>query len=168
MKPNLKLSQEEGEPLADPILYRRLIGKLLYLTITRPDLSYSVNRLSQFLSCPRQPHLQAVYRILQYIKGTPGQGLFYPTNSALQLQAFADADYGICPDTRRSITGFCVFIGDSLISWKSKKQSTVSRSTAESEYRAIANMTCELVWLLYLLMDFYLAHSQLALLFCDN
>ncbi|XP_034674504.1 uncharacterized mitochondrial protein AtMg00810-like [Vitis riparia] len=133
MQPNKQLSQDDGELLTDPSMYRRLIGKLIYLTITRPDLTYSVNKLSQFLSQPRRPHLQAVYRILQYIKGSPGKGIF-----------FSDSDWAACPDSRKSVAGFCIFLGDSLISWKSKKQRTVSRSSAEAEYRAMAHVTCEL------------------------
>ena len=116
MDPNLKLSQEEGELLEDAGQYRRLIGRLLYLTITRPDLSYSVNCLSQFLAKPRIPHLQAAYRVLQYIKGTVGQGLYFAASSEVQLKTFADSDWASCPNTRRSISDFYVFIGDSLVS----------------------------------------------------
>ena len=92
MEPNLKLSQDEGDLLPDASLYRRLIGKLLYLTITRPDLSYAVNRLSQFLSQPRLPQFKAVQRVLQYVKGTPGQGLFLPSKSEVELRAYAESD----------------------------------------------------------------------------
>ena len=118
MESNLKLSKEQGNLLDDPTMYRRWIGKLLYLTITGPSLSFAVNRLSQFVTSPRQPHLFAAHRILQYVKRTPGQGSFFPASSSLQLKAFIDADWATCPDTRRSVTSFCVFIGDSLIPWK--------------------------------------------------
>ena len=142
MDPNLKLSQDDGDLIEDPTSYRRLIGKLLYLTITRPDLSYSVNRLSQFLAASRKPHLQVVFHILQYIKRTLGQRLFFSSNSKVQLKAFANSDWVSCPDTRCSISGFCVFLRTSLISWKSKKQPIVSHSFAEAEYRSMANTTC--------------------------
>ena len=115
-EPNLKLANGEGELLDDPMMYRRMIGKLLYLTITRPALSFAVNRLRQFMSSPRKPHLLVIHRVLQYIKMTPGQDIFFPSSSSLQLKAFADSDWGTCPDTRRSTTGYCVFLGDSLIS----------------------------------------------------
>ena len=118
MQQNMQLSQDDGELLTDPSMYRRLIGKLIYLTITRPDLTYSVNKLSQFLSQPRRPYLQAVYRILQNIKGSQGKGIFFSASSSLQLKAFSYSDWAAGPDSRKSVIGFCIFLGDSLISWK--------------------------------------------------
>ncbi|XP_030479282.1 uncharacterized mitochondrial protein AtMg00810-like [Cannabis sativa] len=170
MEPNIKLSTESGDLLPNPTQYHSLIGKLLYLTITRPDISFAVNKLSQFLQSPRQPHLTAATRILHYLKNSPGQGLFFHASSSspLQLKAFADADWGACLDTRRSISGYCVFLGKSLISWKSKKQPTVSRSSAEAEYRVMANATCELTWVISILKDFHTNIQLPSTLFCDN
>lgn len=159
MDSNLKLSRDDGSLLANPTSYRRLIGRLLYLTITIPDITYSVQVLSQFMSTPRQPHLDAATRILWYLKNAPGQGLFYPAACDLQLKAFCDSDWAGCIDSRKSTTGFCIFLGDSLVSWKSKKQSTVSRSSAEVEYRRMASTSCELVWILVLLRDLTVSHS---------
>lgn len=103
MEANLKLSQDIGEDVANPALYRRLVGKLLYLTITQPNLAYSVNRLSQFMSKPKEPHLKAMYKILHYLKASPRQGIFYSANYNLQLKIFSNANWGACQDNRRSI-----------------------------------------------------------------
>ncbi|KAL5537677.1 hypothetical protein UlMin_043566 [Ulmus minor] len=168
MEANLKLSADECTALSDASMYRRLLGKLLYLTLTRPDISYAVGRHSQFISHPKLPHLHAAQRILRYLKGTLGTGLFFPSNSELHLMAYTDSDWARCLDTHRSVTGFCVFMENSLVSWKSKKQHIVSRSSAEAEYRAMANTSCEITWLLALLKDFGIDHYAPALLFCDN
>lgn len=167
MDPNLKLSALDGDPLLDSGQYRRLIGRLLYLTISRPDISFAVNKLSQYMSAPRTSHLDAVHHLLRYLKSTPGTGLLFSATSALSLKAYADSDWGNCPDTRRSTTGQCVFLGESLISWKSKKQHVVSRSSAEAEYRALASAASEVQWLTTLLRDFGITIGP-TLLFCDS
>ncbi|KAG6399186.1 hypothetical protein SASPL_140662 [Salvia splendens] len=120
------LQQDEGEPLTDPTAYRRLIGRLVYLCITRPDITFAVNNLSQFLSKPCSGHMLAAEKVLKYLKSTLGHGIFYSAKSASDLSMFSDADWAACPDTRRSVSGFCLFLGSSLISWRSKKQHTVS------------------------------------------
>lgn len=116
MDPSIPLSKESGTPMPDATPYRELIGRLLYLTITRPDITFSVHRLSQFLSAPTDIHMQSAHRIIRYLKSNPGQGLFYSSDSETCLNAFVDADWATCPDTRRSVTGFCVYLGSSLIS----------------------------------------------------
>ncbi|WVZ09203.1 hypothetical protein V8G54_013733 [Vigna mungo] len=148
--------------------YRRLIGKLIYLTTTCPDITFAVNHLSQFMSAPTTVHQQATNRILRYLKGTPGTGIHLPSTSTIQLKAFCDSDWATCPDTRRSVTGFTVYLGNSLISWRSKKQPTVSRSSSEAEYRSLASTICELQWLTYMLHDLHVDYTSPALIYCDN
>ncbi|KAM6596869.1 hypothetical protein CsatA_007393 [Cannabis sativa] len=168
MDPRTKLDDQQGELLANPSEYRQLIGKLLYLTLSRPDITFAVNNLSQFMSAPRTPHMQAVSHLLRYLKGSPGQGLLYPANSSMHLRGFSDSDWASCPVTRRSTTGFCIFLGDCLISWKTKKQPTISKSSAEAEYRALAATTSEITWLQYLLQDFQIPQHKPAFIYCDN
>ncbi|RVW25594.1 Retrovirus-related Pol polyprotein from transposon TNT 1-94 [Vitis vinifera] len=153
MDPNVKLVPGQGEPLGDPGRYQRLVGKLNYLTITRPDISFPVSVVSQFLQSPCDSHWDAVIRILRYIKSTPGQGVLYENRGHTQVVGYTDADWAGSPTDRRSTSGYCVFIGGNLISWKSKKQDVVARSSAEAEYRAMALATCELIWLRHLLQD---------------
>jgi hypothetical protein len=106
-----------------------------------------------------------VLKLLKYLNSCPGKGLFFPRDSALQLFGFSDAD---CLDFRRSISGQCFFRGKSLISWRTKKQLTVSKSSSEAEYRALAAAACELQWLLYLLQDLQVKTTKLPMLYCDN
>ncbi|XP_017416389.2 uncharacterized mitochondrial protein AtMg00810-like [Vigna angularis] len=159
---------KEDSYLDDLGPYRRLIGKLLYLTNTRPDLCFSVNLLSQFMQSPTDYHYRAIQHILRYLKSKPSEGLFFSADSHMQLKAFSDSDWATCPNTRRSTTGFCIFLGSSLIYWKSKKQKTVSRSSTEAEYRALAATVCEIQWLCYLLHDFQIKESGTPALYCDN
>ncbi|CAM8974249.1 unnamed protein product [Rhodiola kirilowii] len=132
------LSLSKADPMSEPMVYGRLIGKLIYLTITRPDLSYAVHVLSQFIQSPTVEHLRAAHRVLRYIKAAPAQGLFFSASSSLTAVAFCDADWGACTITRRSMTGYCILLGGCIVSWKTKKQAVVSRSSAELEYRALA------------------------------
>ncbi|KAK9913516.1 hypothetical protein M0R45_037329 [Rubus argutus] len=124
-----KLSNK-GEPLKDPAAYRRLVGRLIYLTITRPDITYSVHILNRFMHEPHRPHMDAALRVVRYLKSSPGQSLLLRSNSNMNLRAFCDSDWAGYPITRRSTTGYCVFLGDSLISWSTKRQKTVSLSSA--------------------------------------
>lgn len=168
MEPGSHLFHDDSGEFPDVPAYRRLVGRLRYLTTTRPDISFATQQLSQFLSHPTNAHFRAAQRVLKYLKGSPGKGLLFSHSSSLTLSGFSDADWAGCPDTRRSISGFCFFIGHSLISWKSKKQVTIARSSSEAEYRALAFASCELQWLTFLLRDLHVQCSKPAVLYCDN
>ncbi|GAV61385.1 hypothetical protein CFOL_v3_04912 [Cephalotus follicularis] len=165
---NVKLRPSDGTPLPDPTLYRQLVGSLIYLTVTRPDIAYAVHLVSQFMSAPRTTHFSAVLRILRYLKGTLFHGLHFSSESSLALHAFCDADWAGDPTDRHSTTGYCFFLGTSLISWRSKKQTVVSRSSTEAEYRALADATSELLWIRWLLQDMSVSQSTSTPIYCDN
>ena len=129
---NRLLNSHDGQPLSDVTIYRQLVGSLIYLTVTRPDISFAVHVVNQFMAAPRSPHYAAVLRILRYLKGTIFDGLNFSSHSSLTLQTYLDADWASDPTNRRSTTGYCFFIGDSLISWRSKKQIVVAGSSTEA------------------------------------
>ncbi|KAK2999604.1 hypothetical protein RJ639_023297 [Escallonia herrerae] len=168
MEQNHSLALAGGPLLSDPGPYRRLIGHLVYLTITRPDICYAVHVLSQFMQSHRSQHWDAALRVLRYLKAAPGQGLFLPSDSPLQIYAFCDSDWASCPLTRRSVTGYFVSLGNSPISWRTKKQPTVSRSSAKAEYRSMVVTICELTWLKSFLLSLGVHHDRPMRLFCDN
>ncbi|KAJ9548017.1 hypothetical protein OSB04_020560 [Centaurea solstitialis] len=179
MLPTRKLLPEDGDPMKDPERYRRLVGKLNCLTVTRPDTSFTVSVLSQFMAAPYTGHWDAALRVLRYLKTTPGLGILYSDQGHCRVGAFteegdgrisgfSDADWAGCPISRRSTTGYCVFVGGNLVSWKSKKQHTVSRSSAESEYRAMADVTSKIIWVRRLLMELGVVFNNLMRLYCDS
>ena len=164
----LHLSTKDVPKLPDPEVYRRIIGKLLYLNLTRPDISYAVQQLSQFLQEPAQPHYDAALHVLKYLKGTLNVGLFYKANTPIQLTAYSDADWGTCSFSAKSLSGYAIFLGSSLVSWKTKKQKTVSKSSAEAEYRSMSYTTSEIIWLEGLLQDLHITVPRPINLYCDN
>ncbi|KAI3678432.1 hypothetical protein L6452_37724 [Arctium lappa] len=165
---NLHLAPNAGPPLHDPTLYRQLVGSLVYLTVTRPDIAYAVHTVSQFMSAPCSDHYVVVLRILRYLKGTMFHGLHFKSTSSLTLRGFSDTDWNSDMTDRRSTTGYCFFLGDSLISWQSKKQSLTARSSTEAEYRSLADTAQELVWLRWLLSDMGAPQQSPTPLWCDN
>ncbi|XP_019433441.1 PREDICTED: uncharacterized protein LOC109340258 [Lupinus angustifolius] len=139
----IKLHENSGPIHPNPTAYKRLLGMLIYLSHTRPAISYVVSHLSQFLSKPIIEYYNARLRILRYLKTAHGKGLFFSSKTNISLKGFSDSDWGACIDTRRSVTCYYFYIGESLILWKSKRQRTVSRSSKEAEYRVLALVGCE-------------------------
>jgi hypothetical protein len=168
MDPNLKFSIESGDLLPNPSMYQRLVGRLIYLTKTIPDLTFAVSVVSQFMHASRTAHLDAVYHILRYLKTSPGLGLFYFSGHQLGLSCFTDVDYAGSQTDKCSTTGLSTFYGNHLIFWKSKKQAVVFRSSAEAEYRAMAQGTCEILWLRSILNELGFTEKDSSQLFCDN
>nr|XP_020181715.1 uncharacterized mitochondrial protein AtMg00810-like [Aegilops tauschii subsp. strangulata] len=146
-----KLAATVGPSVADPTEYRSLAGALQYLTFMRPDIAYAVQQVCLHMHDPREQHLAAIKCILRYVKGMLSHGLQLYSTSPDSMIAYTDADWAGCPETQCSTSGFCVYLGDNLISWPSKRQHTVSRSSAEAEYRAVANAVAEASWLRQLL-----------------
>ena len=145
----------DGVLVADPTHFHSIAGTLQYLTFTHPDLTYAVQQVCLYMHDPREPHLAAMKRILRYIQGTLDLGFHLLRTSTADLTVYTDADWAGCPDTRRSTSSYGVFLGDNLISWSSKRQATVSRSSVEAEYRAVANGVAEVCWLRQLLHELH-------------
>ncbi|XP_052299567.1 retrovirus-related Pol polyprotein from transposon RE1 isoform X1 [Citrus sinensis] len=148
--------------------YQRLVGKLIYLSHTRPDIAFAVSVISQFMHSPCKEHLEAVYKVLKYLKKTPGKGLLFKKNNNLQVEVYTDADWAGSVIDRRSTSGYCTFVGGNLVTWRSKKQSVVARSSAEAEFRAVAHGICELLWLKKLLEELKIIIDVPMKLYCDN
>ncbi|KAI5327629.1 hypothetical protein L3X38_027025 [Prunus dulcis] len=166
-KPHCQLLASEGDSLSDPTIYRSIVGALQYLTFTRLDLCYAVNTVCQYMTQPSYLHFQLVKRILRYIHGTLDHGLNF-TSGSWDLHAYSDADWASDVNTRRSTTGFVVYLGNNPISWQSKKQSSVSRSSTEAEYRALANTAADLAWIRQVLLDLRIFLPQPPTIHCDN
>ena len=162
-----RLRKDDGILLSDPTHFRSLVGGLQYLTFTRPDLSYAVNHICQFMHQPTDQHLIAAKRILRYVQGSLDHGLSFRP-SPLSLTAYTDSDWAGDPMDRRSTTGLIVFLGHNPITWQSKKQPTVSRSSTEAEYKALANCTADLAWVCMILNDLGVFLHSLPTVWCDN
>jgi histone deacetylase 1/2 len=165
-----KLSAYEGDALGldDSTRYRSMVGALQYLTLTRPDISFSVNKVCQYLHAPTTTHWTAIKRIIRYLKSTIPAGLTFTKSSSTLISAFSDADWAGCVDDRRSTGGFAIFLGSNLISWSARKQPTVSRSSIEAEYKSLANATAEVIWLETLLKELGIKLSERPCMWCDN
>jgi len=162
------LDNDEERVTTDKGQYQRLVGKLIYLAHTRPDIAYAVSVVSQFMHNPKDSHLQAVYRLLRYLKSTTGKGILYKKHENLKLECYTDADYAGDITDRRSTSGYCTLLGGNLVTWRSKKHNVVSRSSAEAEFRSMALGICELLWIKIILEDLRIKWEEPMRLYCDN
>jgi len=165
---NIKLRPDVGAPLHDPTIYMKLIGKLNFLPNTQPDIAFLVQHLSQFLQHPREPHLAGTMHVLRYLQAKPSLGVFLSNSPTFDLQAYCDADWASCSHSRRSVSGFVVFFGSTLLTWKSKKQTTILLSSAEAEYRSMRRVVAELSWLSRLLHELTITNITSIPVKCDN
>ncbi|KAL0542592.1 hypothetical protein IC582_017662 [Cucumis melo] len=165
---NCKLGNSDDQVPVDKEQYQRLVGKLIYLSHTRPDISFAVSVVSQFMQAPYEKHMEAVNRILRYLKNTPGKGLMFRKTNRKTIEAYTDSDWAGSVIDRKSTSGYCTFVWGNLVTWRSKKQSVVARSSAEAEYRAMSLGICEEIWLQKVLSDLHQECETPLKLFCDN
>lgn len=168
MRNSTTFSLSEKSPLVDPTPFRKLVGSLQYLAFTRPDVSFAINKLSQYMHAPTEIHWQALKRVLRYLKGTLHHGLFLHRGSPLRLTAFSDSDWGGSMDNARSTTPYILYLGSNVISWRSARQKSVSRSSTEAEYKAAANAAAETMWIQQLLNELGVTLDSAPILHCDN
>ncbi|XP_074592467.1 secreted RxLR effector protein 161-like [Curcuma longa] len=164
---NAKQDKDEEGKEVDSKTYRSMIGSLLYLTASRPDILFAVGMCARYQSCAKESHLTIVKRILRYIKGTLNVGLWYPRNQNFDLIGYTDSDYAGCKLDRKSTSGGCQFLGSSLVSWSSRKQPGVALSTTEAEYVALGGCVAQLLWMMHTLKDYELNYTNVKVL-CDN
>jgi len=162
------LSLHDGTPSTDSTHYRKILGSLQYLNLTRPDLSFAINKLSKFMHKPTTLHLQHLKRLLRYLKSTMNYGILLRKPSSLNLLGYTDANWGGNVDDRTSTSTYLIFFGGNPISWTSKKQRSVARSSTEAEYRAVATGATELMWLLKLLQELRVPIQQPPRILCDK
>ena len=167
MSTTLKLDKDEKGKSVDQSLYRSMIGSLLYLTASRPDICFSVGLCARFQANPKESHLKAVKRIIRYIKGTYNLGLFYSFDTNDILVGYCDADWAGNIDDRKSTSGGCFYVGNNLVSWSSKKQNSVSLSSSEAEYIAAGSACTQLLWMKQILKDYEIEQGKMTL-YCDN
>ena len=158
----------EGAKLTDRGRYQRLVGKLIYLSHTRPDIAYAVGIVSQFMHSPQEDHWEAVLHIVWYLKGTAEHGVLFEKHEHLEINGFTDADWAGNPNDRKSTAGYFTMVGGNLVTWRSKKQKVVALSSAEAEFRGIKSGLTEILWLKRLMTELDLYVSKPCILFCDN
>jgi hypothetical protein len=163
-----KLFEDDRPPVADVTSYRSLTCALQYLTFSRPDIAYAVQQVCLHMHTPQEPHLIALKRIMRYLWGSLDHNLLLRPSSTSELVVYTDANWAGCPDTRRSTSGYAVFLGANLVSWAAKRQLVVSRSSTEAEYHAVPNGVAEASWMRQLLQELHSPLQRAILVYCDN
>jgi len=164
----LKLNKDHEGKKVDNTLYKQIVGSLMYLTTTRPDIMYSVSLISRYMENLTEMHLLAAKRILRYLQGTRDFGLFYKKGEKLELFGFTDSDYAGDQDDRRSTSGYVFMLGTSVVSWSSKKQQIVTLSTIEVEFIVVIACACQAIWLRRILEELQFQQIKATTIFCDN
>ncbi|GJZ83128.1 retrovirus-related pol polyprotein from transposon TNT 1-94 [Tanacetum coccineum] len=162
-----KLDEDPQGKAVDPTHYHGMVGTLMYLTASRPDLTFVVCMCARYQAKPTEKHLHAVKRIFKYLRGTINRGLWYPKDSSIALTAYADADHAGCQDTRRSTSGSMQLLGDRLVSWSSKRQKSAAISSTEAEYIALSGCCAQVLWMRSQLTDYGLGFNKIPM-YCDN
>jgi hypothetical protein len=168
MEQNLKFEISPEQCPTNKERYQRLVGKLIYLSHTRPDIAYAVGVVSQFMHSPSEDHMGAVIRILRYLKGTPGKGIKFEKNGHVEIEGYTNADWAGNIVDRKSTSGYFTFVGGNLVTWRSKKQNVVALSSAEAEFRGMVKGICELLWLRKILAELGMNPKHEMKLYCDN
>lgn len=163
-----KINLHTGEIMKNPTQFRQLVGGLQYLAFTRPDIAFSVNRLSQFMHQPTDAHWSAVKRVLRYLSGTLIHGILLRRNNPLSLHAFSDADWAGNSDDFISTNAYIIYLGGHPVSWSSRKQKGVARSSTKAEYRSVANTAVEPRWVCNLLTEMGIRIPHTPVIYCDN
>ncbi|RVW16989.1 Retrovirus-related Pol polyprotein from transposon RE1 [Vitis vinifera] len=159
--------KNDGKPM-DRERYRQLVGRLIYLSHTRLDIAFAVSVVRQYMHSPKESHLEAMYKILIYLKDSLGRGLFFKKGDSKKVEIYTDADWAGSTEARRSTIGYCTYAWGNLVTWRSKKQSVVARSSAEAEFRVVAQGMCEGLWLQKLLKELHITIKLPIKLYCDN
>ena len=168
MEMNHKLGIHPDQALTDKGRYQQLVRRLIYLSHTRPDIAYAVSVVSQFMHAPSEEHMEAVYRILRYLKSAPGKGLLFSKNGISNIEGYTDSDWAGDQTTRRSTSSYFTFVEGNLVTWKSKKHKVVARSSVEAEFRGMTHGVCELLWIRNILRDLGIEYATPMNLHCDN
>jgi len=164
----LKLNKEDNSKEFDSSLYKSIVGSLMYLTATRPDIMYVVSLISKFIERPKEAHWQATKRILRYVKSTKRFSILYTTSECSDLIGYTDSDWARSVDDRKNTSGYVFYMGSGAISWASKKQRIVALSTAEVEYVAATAAACQAIWMRRMLRSLCEEQTKITVIFCDN